>query len=94
MPDTDNEQQQNSSSDWTSGKPFGQGPFEEGVHETPTSSWVAVLLMVVGFALVGVMVVLLSIAMMPAIIVGIIGAVLGVAGIVVGITSGMMNHVE
>lgn len=94
MPDTDSSQQQDSSSDWTSGKPLGSGPFDQGLHDTPRTAWIAVLLMVGGFALVGVMVVLLSISMMPAIIVGIVGGVLGLIGIIVAITSNVMSNVE
>jgi len=86
---------QHESQDRTSGTAFGEGPFEEGLHGTPVKSWLSVALMVVGFAVVGVGVVLLNLtSMMTSVVVMAVGAVIGLAGVVLGIRSRLMTNVE
>lgn len=78
----------------TSGTVFGKGPFEEGISHSRKVSWLAVALMVVGFALLGLAVVLVSVTAIGAIVAAVCGVVLGCAGAVTAWRGHILQDVE
>ena len=78
----------------TSGTLLGKGPFTEGLVHSPPSSWISVVLMVVGFSLLGVAGVVLAFSVPTALVVGAVGVTIGLVGIVVGVRQKLMSSVE
>lgn len=77
----------------TSGTPLGAGPFMAGLRRTPKGLWLAVLLMVLGLALVGGAVVALSRSPVLAAVLVVLGVAAGVTGVALGRRHGIMDDV-
>jgi len=73
---------------------IGHGPFDKDLHQTPKLLWIAVVLMCVGAAVVGLGVVALSTSESTGVILLIVGAVIGLVGIGLAATNGIMSNVE
>ncbi len=78
----------------TSGRLLGSGPFTRGFSRTGRALWLAVLLMVAGFSLLGVAAVLLSANRTGAVVSAAAGVVVGGLGVVLARRGRILQDVE